>query len=71
MFSLPLARPPCRCCLCVSSLVAHADNYENAVTTGTDSLTSPVENYLKTPLDLTENLIENWAATFLMRVDGE
>ena len=32
---------------------------------------SPAEDYLETPLDLTEFLIENKAATFLMRVDGD
>ncbi len=32
---------------------------------------SPAEDYLETPLDLTEFLIENRAATFLMRVDGD
>ncbi len=32
---------------------------------------SPAEDYLETPLDLTEYLIENKAATFLMRVDGD
>jgi DNA polymerase V len=32
---------------------------------------SPSEDYLETPLDLSEFLIENKAATFLMRVDGD
>jgi len=32
---------------------------------------SPAEDYLETPLDLTEFLIENKAATFLMRVEGD
>lgn len=32
---------------------------------------SPAEDYLETPLDLREFLIENPAATFLMRVDGD
>src|ERR1700686_76960 len=32
---------------------------------------SPAEDYLETPLDLTDFLIENKAATFLMRVDGD
>ena len=32
---------------------------------------SPAEDYLETPLDLTEFLIDNKAATFLMRVDGD
>jgi DNA polymerase V len=32
---------------------------------------SPAEDYLETPLDLTEYLIENRAATFMMRVDGD
>ena len=32
---------------------------------------SPAEDYLETPLDLTEYLIENKAATFMMRVDGD
>ncbi len=32
---------------------------------------SPAEDYLETPLDLTDLLIENRAATFLMRVDGD
>ena len=31
---------------------------------------SPAEDYLETPLDLTEYLIEIKAATFMMRVDG-
>ncbi len=31
---------------------------------------SPAEDYLETPLDLTEYLIGNKAATFMMRVDG-
>ena len=30
---------------------------------------SPAEDYLETPLDLTEYLIENKAATFMMRLD--
>ena len=34
-------------------------------------LPSPAEDYLETPLDLTEYLIENKAATFMMRVDGD
>jgi DNA polymerase V len=32
---------------------------------------SPAEDYLETPLDLTDFLIDNRAATFLMRVDGD
>ncbi|SEB53229.1 LexA family protein [Terriglobus roseus] len=32
---------------------------------------SPAEDYLETPLDLSEYLIENKAATFMMRVDGD
>ena len=32
---------------------------------------SPAEDYMETPLDLTEYLIENRAATFMMRVDGD
>ena len=32
---------------------------------------SPAEDYLETPLDLTEYLIENKAAKFMMRVDGD
>ena len=32
---------------------------------------SPAEDYLETPLDLTDYLIENKAATFMMRVDGD
>ncbi len=32
---------------------------------------SPAEDYLETPLDLADFLIENKAATFLMRVDGD
>ncbi len=32
---------------------------------------SPAEDYLETPLDLREFLIENPAATFMMRVDGD
>src|ERR1700759_105804 len=32
---------------------------------------SPAEAYVEAPLDLTEFLIENRAATFLMRVDGD
>lgn len=32
---------------------------------------SPAEDYLETPLDLTEYLIENKAATFMLRVDGD
>ncbi len=32
---------------------------------------SPAEDYLETPFDLTEYLIENKAATFMMRVDGD
>ena len=32
---------------------------------------SPAEDYLETPLDLTDFLIDNKAATFLMRVDGD
>ncbi len=32
---------------------------------------SPAEDYLETPLDLTEFLIENKTATFLTRVDGD
>ena len=32
---------------------------------------SPAEDYLEMPLDLTEFLVENKAATFLMRVDGD
>ena len=32
---------------------------------------SPAEDYLGTPLDLMEYLIENKAATFMMRVDGD
>jgi DNA polymerase V len=32
---------------------------------------SPAEDYLETPLGLTEYLIENRAATFMMRVDGD
>jgi hypothetical protein len=31
---------------------------------------SPAEDYLETPLDLSEYLIENKAATFMMRVDA-
>ena len=34
-------------------------------------LPSPAEDYLETPLDLTEFLIDNKAAAFLMRVDGD
>jgi DNA polymerase V len=32
---------------------------------------SPAEDYVETPLDLNEFLIQNKAATFLMRVDGD
>ena len=32
---------------------------------------SPAENYLKTECDLTEYLVENKAATFMMRVNGD
>ena len=32
---------------------------------------SPAEDYVETPLDLTEYLIENKTATFMMRVDGD
>ena len=32
---------------------------------------SPAEDYLETPLDLHDFLIDNKAATFLMRVDGD
>src|SRR6195952_415958 len=32
---------------------------------------SPAEDYLETPLDLTDFLMDNKAATFLMRVDGD
>jgi DNA polymerase V len=32
---------------------------------------SPAEDYLEVPLDLNEYLVENKAATFLMRVDGD
>ena len=32
---------------------------------------SPAEDYLDVPLDLNEYLVENKAATFLMRVDGD
>ena len=32
---------------------------------------SPAEDYLETELDLTEYLVENKAATFMMRVDGD
>lgn len=32
---------------------------------------NPAEDHLETPLDLTEYLIENKAATFMMRVDGD
>lgn len=32
---------------------------------------SPAEDYLETELELTEFLIDNKAATFLMRVDGD
>ena len=32
---------------------------------------SPADNHLETPLDTTEYLIENKAATFMMRVDGD
>jgi DNA polymerase V len=32
---------------------------------------SPAEDYLESPLDLTEFLIDNKAATFLTRVDGD
>ena len=32
---------------------------------------SPAKDYLETPLDLSEYLIENKAATFMMRVDGD
>ncbi len=32
---------------------------------------SPAEDYLETALDLSEYLIENKAATFMMRVDGD
>ena len=32
---------------------------------------SPAKDYLETPLNLTEYLIENKAATFMMRVDGD
>ena len=32
---------------------------------------SPAEDYLETPLDLTELLIDNRAATFMMRVSGD
>src|ERR1700692_3100201 len=32
---------------------------------------SPAEDYLETPLDLADFLIENKAATFLMRGDGD
>ena len=32
---------------------------------------SPAEDYQETPLHLTEYLIENRAATFMMRVDGD
>lgn len=38
---------------------------------GACRLPSPAEDYLETPLDLTEYLIENKAATFMMRVDGD
>lgn len=32
---------------------------------------SPAEDYVEVPLDLNEYLVENKAATFLMRVDGD
>ena len=32
---------------------------------------SPAEDYLEVPLDLNEFLVQNKAATFLMRVDGD
>jgi DNA polymerase V len=32
---------------------------------------SPAEDYLEIPLDLNDFLVENKAATFLMRVDGD
>ena len=32
---------------------------------------SPAEDYLETPLDLTEYLVENKTATFMVRVDGD
>jgi hypothetical protein len=32
---------------------------------------SPAEDHLETPLDLSEYLIENRAATFMMRVEGD
>ncbi len=38
---------------------------------GACRLSEPGEDYLETPLDLTEYLIENKAATFMMRVDGD
>lgn len=42
--------------------------YDGCVSAG---FPSPAEDYVETPLDLNEFLIQNKAATFLMRVDGD